>query len=75
MDYGLFWVVGAVVRMLVAAALLGLGWLLTPRTAPPLYDGVGFPDEPYRFVVAPAGAPKTTKAPTVARTWTCGWRA
>jgi hypothetical protein len=54
------------VLLVVAAALLGLGWLLSPRSAPPLYDGVGFPDEPYRFVVAPAGAPKTTKAPTVA---------
>ncbi len=52
--------------LLVAAGLLGLGWLLTPRSAPPLYDGVGFPDEPYRFVVAPAGATKTTKPPTVA---------
>jgi hypothetical protein len=32
----------------------------------PLYDGVGFPDEPYRFVQPPAGA-KPTKPPTTGR--------
>jgi hypothetical protein len=31
----------------------------------PLYDGVGFPDEPYRFVSAPAGS-AATKPPTSA---------
>jgi hypothetical protein len=51
--------------VLVALALLGLGWWVAPRSAPPLYDGVGFPDQPYRFVVAPSGA-KTGKAPTTA---------
>ena len=51
--------------LLIALALLGIGWAVAPRSAPPLYDGVGFPDEPYRFVVAPNGAP-ATKAPTVA---------
>ena len=34
-----------------ACSLLTLGWLLAPHFAPPVYDGVGFPDEPYRFVV------------------------
>ncbi|HVA60750.1 MAG TPA: hypothetical protein VNG13_09480 [Mycobacteriales bacterium] len=51
------------------AALLatgGLVWLLAPTGAPPLYDGIGFPDEPYRFVVAPPGY-QHTKPPTVAR--------
>jgi hypothetical protein len=51
--------------LLVALVLLGVGWSLAPRSAPPLYDGVGFPDEPYRFVVAPAGA-TATKPPTIA---------
>ncbi|HEY2298985.1 MAG TPA: hypothetical protein VGH43_14725 [Jatrophihabitans sp.] len=51
--------------LVIALVLLGLGWWVAPRSAPPLYDGVGFPDEPYRFVVTPAGA-KPTKAPTTA---------
>ena len=51
--------------LLIALVLLGLGWWAAPRSAPPLYDGVGFPDEPYRFVVKPPDA-KTTKAPTTA---------
>lgn len=51
--------------LLVGLVVLGAGWLLAPRWAPPVYDGVGFPDEPYRFVVRPHGAP-VTKAPTVA---------
>lgn len=54
-----------VALFLFALGLLGLGWSLTPRTAPPVFDGVGFPDEPYRFVVKPAGA-ADTKAPTTA---------
>jgi hypothetical protein len=36
--------------------LLALAWLVTPLTAtPPLYDGLGFPDEPYRYVTPPPG--------------------
>jgi hypothetical protein len=38
---------------------------VAPRLAPPLYDGVAYPDEAYRFVVQPAGA-KATKAATTA---------
>ncbi|GAC1322706.1 MAG: hypothetical protein NVSMB13_01540 [Mycobacteriales bacterium] len=38
----------------LAALVLLSGWLLAP-SAPPLYDGIGFPDEPYRYVVPPAG--------------------
>jgi hypothetical protein len=45
---------GRLPLLLAAAAVLVLGWLVTP-TPIPLYDGVGMPDEPYRFVVAPAG--------------------
>jgi hypothetical protein len=45
-------------RWLVLAGLLGLVWLLTPNPVP-LYDGIGFPDEPYRFV---GGTPAPTTA-------------
>lgn len=51
--------------LLVAAVVLGLGALAAPPSAPPLYDGVNYPDEPYRFVDPPPGAPKT-KPPTTA---------
>ncbi|MDP9101448.1 MAG: hypothetical protein M3N21_04795 [Actinomycetota bacterium] len=36
------------------AAVLAVGWLATPH-AVALYDGVGFPDQPYRYVTAPPG--------------------
>ena len=52
--------------LLAAVAVLALGWAIAPRSALPLYDGVGFPDEPYRFVQPPTGAP-ATKPPTTAR--------
>lgn len=51
--------------VLTALIVLALGWAVAPRSALPLYDGVGFPDEPYRFVQKPAGAPDT-KPPTTA---------
>jgi MYXO-CTERM domain-containing protein len=51
--------------VLVALLLLGAGWAIAPHDALPLYDGVGFPDEPYRFVHAPKGAPDT-KPPSTA---------
>jgi hypothetical protein len=43
-------------RWLLVAALVALvaGWVVSPAKVP-LYDGVGFPDEPYRFVSPPAG--------------------
>jgi hypothetical protein len=54
------------VRLVLAGlVVLALGWLVAPRFAPPVYDGVGFPDEPYRFVVRPSDA-QTTKTPTTA---------
>ena len=46
-----------------AALALGLVWTTAPGV--PLYDGVGFPDEPYRFVREPPGH-RVTKPPTVA---------
>lgn len=33
--------------------------LATPGTTPPLYNGLGFPDEPYRWLEPPPGAPET----------------
>jgi hypothetical protein len=48
--------------LLAAAAGLMLAWLIAPA-APPLYDGVGFPDEPYRYVTRPAGDNRVTKPP------------
>jgi hypothetical protein len=37
-----------------------------PPHAPPLYDGIGFPDEPYRWVVPPQGEYRTPLAATEA---------
>ena len=48
------------------ALLVAAGWLLTSH-AVTIYDGVGQPDEPYRYVSAPPGAPSTAK-PTGAHT-------
>jgi len=55
----------AALALAVAALLLTVAW--RPPQAPPLYDGLGFPDEPYRWVSPPAGAPATSTA-TVLRT-------
>lgn len=38
------------------------GWLLTVHPVP-LYDGVGFPDEPYRYVKPPSPSMVTAKPP------------
>lgn len=55
----------AVELVALCLGLLTLAWLFTPPTStPPLYDGLGFPDEPYRYVVAPPGAQRT-QAPSV----------
>jgi hypothetical protein len=51
-------------RSVVAALVLSLGWVLTSHPVP-IYDGVWVPDEPYRYVQAPAGS-GATAAPTVA---------
>jgi hypothetical protein len=50
--------------VLIALLVLGVGWAVAPRAALPLYDGINFPDEPYRFVQRPAGAPQTDPATT-----------
>jgi hypothetical protein len=53
-------VVGARRRVAVALATLATAWIAVPA-AVPLYDGINFPDEPYRYVVPPAGYQKTPK--------------
>ncbi|MDT5025407.1 MAG: hypothetical protein QOE61_1833 [Micromonosporaceae bacterium] len=46
---------------MVALGLLAVGLVMgaRPPHSPPLYDGLGFPDEPYRWFEAPAGADQT----------------
>lgn len=52
-------------RWLAIAILALLGaWLLAPA-AVPIYDGIGNPDEPYRWVQSPSGT-TSKKAPTSA---------
>lgn len=55
------------VLILATVALLGTV-MVRPPHAPPLYDGVGFPDEPYRWVVPPRGEQRTRLAATDAFT-------
>jgi len=62
-------VTGATMRqgrrwLLVAGIAAVLAWVLAPAVTP-IYDGIGNPDEPYRWVKPPANA-KTTEAPTTA---------
>jgi hypothetical protein len=54
---GLRWLLASVAALLVA-------WLVAPAVVP-IYDGAGFPDEPYRYVQSPDGKP--TKPPTAAK--------
>jgi hypothetical protein len=51
--------------MLTALALV-IAWLLPGRPVP-IYDGVGAPDEPYRYVSVPADVAIRTKPPTTAK--------
>ena len=46
----------------LSVLILAAVWLLAPGRQLPLYDGVGFPDEPYRWVIPPAGAVHTGPA-------------
>jgi hypothetical protein len=43
-----------------SALLVAVGWLLTPNPVP-VYDGIGMPDEPYRYVSTPPGASAAAK--------------
>lgn len=55
-------------RRLGAAGLLVTAGLLLSPSAVPVYDGVGVPDEPYRYVTPPAGAPRTAAATSAVAT-------
>jgi hypothetical protein len=48
-------------RWTLLAAALGLVWL-TSASPVPLYDGIGFPDEPYRWVPPRGSGPTATSA-------------
>ena len=52
-------------QLAAGVAALGLGWLAAPH-APALYDGIGFPDEPYRYSLVLADDPVKTPPPTTA---------
>ncbi|MGZ4611579.1 MAG: hypothetical protein ACXV1K_00115 [Kineosporiaceae bacterium] len=52
--------------LLLAVLALAVTVAARPPHAPPLYDGLGFPDEPYRWIVPPAGAGRTPLAATEA---------
>ena len=43
-----------------SALLVAVGWLLTPHPVP-VYDGIGMPDEPYRYVSTPPGIAPAAK--------------
>jgi hypothetical protein len=45
----------------VLLALLSLAWIASPHPVP-LYDGIGFPDQPYRYVPPRGGTPPATAA-------------
>ena len=47
--------------LVIAALAVVVAWVVAPA-AIPIYDGIGNPDEPYRYVDPPASA-KTTKQP------------
>ena len=53
--------VRASTRWLCLLVLLGGVWLVTPHPVP-LYDGIGFPDQPYRYVPSRGGTPAATSA-------------
>jgi len=51
--------------LLAAVAALATVWVVGPATAP-IYDGIGAPDQPYRYVKAPPGYKGDGKKPTTA---------
>jgi len=55
---------GAVLRAgaLVTTVVVGLALIASAHA--PLYDGVGFPDEPYRYLRSPAGQARTAPPAT-----------
>lgn len=51
-------------RWVAGSATVVALFFLAARGGVPLYDGVGFPDQPYRYLQPPAGGFGTTPAPT-----------
>lgn len=52
--------------LLLAVLALGATVTARPPDSPPLYNGIGFPDEPYRWVTPPAGESTTPQPATPA---------
>jgi hypothetical protein len=52
--------------LILAVLALAATVVARPPHTPPLYDGLGFPDEPYRWVVPPPGFNRTPLAATEA---------
>jgi hypothetical protein len=52
----------------LAAGLLAIVWLIIPPTGLPLYDGIGLPQEPYRFLQPPKGQPSGLPPSSIHRT-------
>lgn len=62
--------VSAVVVLAAGAVLLGGVWLLSAVPAPPLYDGLGLPPEPYRYLNPPPRSHQAGPPTSVTRTLT-----
>jgi hypothetical protein len=56
----------AALVLVLAVLSLAATVVARPPHSPPLYDGIGFPDEPYRWVVPPPGHYRTRLAATEA---------
>lgn len=58
---------GVATAGLVALTLVSVAGLTTPRHSPPLFDGLGLGNEPYRYVIRPPGHPRTPPPSRVAK--------
>jgi len=54
----------SVAVLLAAATLLALVWHVSPPVTPPLYDGLGLPPEPYRYLNPPPALKHGNKTPS-----------
>jgi hypothetical protein len=51
-----------------AIGLLAIVWLVSPPAGLPLYDGIGLPQEPYRYLQPPKGQPSGLPPSSIHRT-------
>jgi hypothetical protein len=58
----------AIAALAVSFSGLGLAWVLTPMSGPPLYDGLILGNDPYRYVSAPPGHRATPPPSSAAMT-------